>query len=81
MQNRKAKMFFEVARKYMSDNYPKELKEIKEIKPFKSIRSNEFLWEYCWVVYASGFRESILEQKVGDIEKAFRYFDIKKSLI
>lgn len=62
----------------MADNYPRELKDIKEIKPFKSMKSTHFLWEYCWVVYASGFKESILEQKFGDIEKAFRYFDIKR---
>jgi endonuclease III len=36
------------------------------------------IMDYCWVVYASGFKESILNQKFEEIEKAFKYFDLGK---
>ena len=78
MKKRKAKLFFENAMKYMAYNFLKELKWVKEIKPFKNIKLKQFLREYCWTVYASGFKESILEQKFDDIERAFRYFDIQE---
>lgn len=78
MQKRKAKLFFKNATNYVAYNFLKELEWVREIKPFKNIKLKQFLWEYCWTVYASGFNESILEQKFDDIERAFGYFDIQK---
>lgn len=78
MEKRKSRLFFKAAIKYMRDNYRDELESVKEIKPFKNIKSKEFLSQYCWVIYAYYFKESVLEQKFDRIERAFKYFDIQK---
>jgi len=78
MQKRKAKLFLEAAMKYMVKNFPEELKWAREAKHFEKMKSSGFLWDYCWVVYASGFKESILNEKFAEIEEAFKHFDFRK---
>jgi len=39
---------------------------------------NEFLEDYAWVVFASGFRVKIIEKKWGEIKNFFFGFNIKK---
>lgn len=41
---------------------------------FQKIRLRPFLQEYCWVVYASGFRFAVVKAKFPEITRAFRDF-------
>lgn len=70
---------FENAKYYCEKNYPDELKWANEIntKTFKNLKSKQFLAEYCWVVYASGFKVSTVESVFPDLKNAFKGFDIQ----
>lgn len=80
MEKKKAKLFFKAAMDYMVENYEDELDWARKLsyKTLKNITSTEFLWQYCWVVYGSGFKVSVIEGKFDNIEKAFMDFDIEK---
>jgi hypothetical protein len=62
---------------YLEQTYPETLAEHRNIGPhtFRNLRLKQFLSEYCWVVYASGFRFSVIEEKFPELQKAFRDFD------
>lgn len=78
MEKRKAKLFFKTAMSYVVSNRPDELKWARKIKPFKGMTPKRFLSMYCWVIYTSGFRVSIIEDKFEEIQEAFKDFDIDK---
>lgn len=63
---------------YCEKEFPEELEWAKEISPntFKFLKSKTFLSEYCWVVYASGFKVEIIESKFPELKIAFKNFDI-----
>ena len=79
MKRDKASRMFEDAKKYCEENYPDELEWANGInaKTFKNLKSKQFLTEYCWVIYASGFKVSTVETVFPDLKKAFKGFDIK----
>jgi hypothetical protein len=78
MDKNKAIKIFEKAWEYCKKNHPDELDWAKNISPdtFKNLKLKRFLTEYCWVVYASGFKVSTLEEKFYDLKKAFKNFDL-----
>jgi len=78
MNKTKAKRMFEEALSYCEENYRKELEWAKGAGwgTFQKLTAKEFLGQYCWVVYASGFRVSIIERIFPELEKAFKYFDL-----
>jgi hypothetical protein len=78
MLRRKARLFFKTAMTYVRDSRPDELRWARKIKPFQSMTPRDFLWMYCWVIYTSGFRVSVIEDKFGGIQKGFKDFDIGK---
>ena len=80
MENEKAKLFFEAALDYSNNYYSDELSWVKgrSVETFKEMAPKEFLYQYCWVVYAAGFRVSILEKKFDALAKAFKSFNIQK---
>lgn len=45
---------------------------------FKNLKSKGFLRQYCFVVYASGFRFQTVKDKFDDLSEAFCGFDIQK---
>lgn len=57
-----------------SHGYEDEAKEV--VNPPKS--ADEFLVQYAWVVFASGFKVKILEEKWDDIKKEFLNFDVER---
>ncbi len=69
---------FRAALAYVSEHSSNELEWVRGLSPkvFDGITCPEFLEEYCWVVYASGFRVSILEQKFNGLKAAYCDFDI-----
>jgi 3-methyladenine DNA glycosylase Tag len=56
--------------------YKDEIKYYKNIKPPKTM--DEFLSEYAWVVFASGFKVKTLEMKWKGIERVFFNFNVEK---
>lgn len=69
---------FEAARTYCEENYPDELDWANSINPetFRNLRSKRFLSEYCWVVYASGFKVSTIKAIFPDLRTAFKDFEL-----
>lgn len=70
---------FEEAWKYCENNFVDEIAWANSISPrtFKYLKLKHFLSEYCWVVYASGFKVSILEKIYPNLQAAFKDFDIE----
>lgn len=79
MNRTKASRMFEEAKHYCDEYYPDELEWANGInaETFKNLRSKRFLTEYCWVIYASGFKVSTVEAIFPDLRKAFKGFDIR----
>jgi hypothetical protein len=71
---------FESAKAYCEAEHPDEVDWAKSITPetFRNLRSKQFLSEYCWVVYASGFSVSTIEKKFPDLKTAFRGFELEE---
>jgi len=69
---------FEVAKVYCEEHHTDELDWAKSICPetFKNLKSKRFLTEYCWVVYASGFKVSIVESIFPSLRTAFKNFEL-----
>ena len=74
----KALTVFEEAKHYCEENYPEELDWANSISPetFKNLKSKRFLSEYCWVIYASGFRVSTVESIFPSLRTAFKNFEL-----
>jgi hypothetical protein len=80
MNEQLARERFDAARAYVSEHSAEELEWVRGITPelFERMNRSEFLGEYCWVVYASGFRVSVLSQKFGRLTTAYCDFDIDR---
>ena len=72
MNKNKAKKLFEAARDAVGGQA--DWADIDQEETWNSLNEQEFLRQYCWVVFASGFRVSILEKKFDDIQKVFQDF-------
>ncbi len=71
--------FFRRARRYSEENNRAELKRFRKlsIEVFQRMGADDFLEEYAWVVYAAGFKWSILEKKFPALKKTFRGFRVQ----
>lgn len=78
MRKRKAESFFVTAMGYVKRARPDELHWARGIKSFGTMTLKDFLSNYCWVVYTSGFKVSVIEKKFAEIERAFKGFDVEK---
>jgi len=80
MENETAKHFFETALDYSNKNYSDELAwaRNRSIESFRQMTFEQFLYQYCWVIYASGFRVSVVKNKFEALAKAFKDFDSDK---
>lgn len=65
---------------HMQANEQDALDWARSVSPdtFRNLRSKAFLREYCFVVYASGFRFHTIKAKFPDLADAFHNFDIDK---
>jgi 3-methyladenine DNA glycosylase Tag len=70
---------FEAAKAYCEENYADELDWANSISPetFRNLRAKRFLSEYCWVVYASGFKVSTVEAIFPNLRTAFKEFELE----
>ena len=66
----KAKRMFAIARSEIGD-------DVYEPLEFDDLGASQFLGEYCWVVFASGFRYAVVKDKFPAIKKVFRSFDLE----
>lgn len=80
MKQATAIRMFEAAKAYCEAEHPDEVDWANSInhETFKNLKSKRFLSEYCWVVYASGFRVATIEAKFPDLQTAFRDFNLEK---
>ena len=71
---------FESAKAYCEEEHSDEVAWANSITPetFKTLRSKRFLSEYCWVVYASGFKVSTVETIFPALKTAFKEFDLEE---
>jgi hypothetical protein len=62
---------------HLVQRYPEVLDEYRAIGrgTFDKLDLRTFLYHYCYVVYASGFRASMIEGKFPALQTAFRDFD------
>lgn len=80
MNKEKLDKLFETAYEYCQVNHPDVLAWANRINEdtFKNLDQSSFLYEYCWTVYASGFKYEIINEKFPKIKKAFKDFDLDK---
>ena len=74
MDKEKARELFEAAWDEVGD-LAAEWADIDQEKTWNSLNEQTFLGEYCWVVFASGFRVSILEKHFEKISEVFQDFE------
>jgi 3-methyladenine DNA glycosylase Tag len=62
---------------HLKENDPDTLAWARNVgtTTFRNLRPKAFLSEYCWVVYASGFKFAIIQEKFPSLQKAFKDFD------
>lgn len=79
MKLKMLKSIYKQAFTYMQTHKAEELEWARRINEntFKNIKSKAFLEAYCWVVYASGFKVSIVEEKFPSLKSAFKEFDLE----
>lgn len=80
MDKNKTDSLFETAYEYGQANYPDVLEWANSIHKdtFKCLDQESFLYEYCWAVYASGFKYEIIKAKFPEIKAAYKDFDLDK---
>lgn len=73
MNKLKAKRMFEEALRAVGDSadwHPEDM-----AKQWRELDEKEFLSQYCWVVFASGFKVAQLRPVFPSISKVFKHFD------
>ena len=73
MNKEKARELFEAALDAVGNRA--DWADIDQEKTWNSLDEREFLGQYCWVVFASGFRVSILEKHFEKISEVFHDFE------
>lgn len=78
MKKFEAKQLFEDALVYVGRQHSEELAWARGVTPetFNQLDARSFLQQYCWVIYAAGFKKSILEKKFEGLQGAFHNFDL-----
>jgi hypothetical protein len=79
MNQELARQCYRSAEAYVREHCSEELEWVKGISPdlFANMTCDAFLAQYCWVVYASGFKVSILTQKFEQMKAAYCNFDLE----
>jgi len=69
---------FVKAEAFVRENYPDDLEWSKhqvEIEPLKEVDKTTFLREYAYVIYCSGFRQSVVEKHWPALYQAYHEFN------
>jgi hypothetical protein len=77
MNRKAARRLYETAVAYVSTKHAGELQWLRDISPatFAKLDFSGFLSEYCWVVYASGFREAVVKKHFKRLTAAYCNFN------
>jgi hypothetical protein len=77
MNEARALQLAQTALDHLIDTDPDSLEWARNVgaSTFQNLRLKQFLFEYCWVVYASGFKFRIVEAIFPAVQKAFKDFD------
>ena len=80
MKQATAMRMFEAAKAYCEKEHPSEVDWAHSIshETFTNLSSKQFLSEYCWVVYVSGFKVSTIEKIFPDLQTAFKEFELEE---
>lgn len=70
MDKDKAQRMFEIALSEVGD-------DVYEPFDFDKLSASQFLGEYCWVVFASGFRYAVVKAKFSAIKGLFHSFELE----
>jgi hypothetical protein len=72
--------YYQKASEYVRKNYLGEFEYFRDlkIKNLEQFSEKEFLGEFAWVVFTSGFKVARVESKWEELEKAFNGFDPNK---
>ena len=68
MKKKTARRMFEEAQEAVG--YRADWADIDRVQTWRDLDEQEFLSQYCWVVFASGFRVAVVEKYFEDIEDA-----------
>lgn len=73
----RAQKLAQAALDHLKETNPDELKRARDMGPatFHNLRLKHFLADYCWGVYASGFKFAIIEAKFPALRSAFKDFE------
>lgn len=71
MDRTKAKQMLETARKHVGDDVFKPMK-------FEEVKLKDFLRQYLWVIYVSGFRNAVVRKHIGGLRSGFHGLDLDR---
>lgn len=71
MDKTKAKQMLETAREYVGD-------DVFKPKNFEDVGLEEFLEQYLWVIYVSGFRNAVVRKHIGGLRAGFHGLDLDR---
>lgn len=79
MKTAEAKQFYTTALQHVAIAHPDELEWARSVsaETFWNLDARGFLSEYCWVIYASGFRVSTVRAKFPALQEAYLNFDLE----
>lgn len=60
----------------MYENALADVDEVWQPQEFSTVNATDFLREYCWVVFGSGFRNAVVRKHFAAITEAFVQFDL-----
>lgn len=77
MKKRLAKRIGKRAMEHLEETVPDTLRWARGVdeRTFRAMKLKRFLSQYCFVVYASGFRFAVVEERFPRLKKAFHSFD------
>ncbi|MDE0622185.1 MAG: hypothetical protein OXH83_10975 [Bryobacterales bacterium] len=71
MDRVKAKQMLKTAREYVGD-------DVFSPMEFEKVELEDFLRQYLWVIYVSGFRNAVVEKYIGGLRTAFCDLDLDR---
>ncbi len=79
-KKKSARQLWKIAIAHIEETHPEglELARKTNAETFDTIKSKKFFREYCFVVYASGFKAVTVQSKFSDLKQAFRKFEIEE---
>jgi hypothetical protein len=77
MNEKRAHLLAQQAIEYLRTAYPEVLAWAENVGPntFRNLKEKRFLADYCWVVYASGFKFTVIEAIFPALRVAFKDFE------